>query len=317
MAPVAPGALIDLEASRTAVRDGRQLVEVRVRCDGRDVAIGEATIAPPARRPQALLFPGQGIQQRGLGAEGRGRSAAARAVWRDADAFLRERTGLRLREIVDRDPTALTASDGTVVRHPAGLLQRTEITQVALVTLAAAQLAELRAEGVLPAASAVDPGIVAAGHSVGEFSALLALGVLDLPQALRLVHARGLAMQRHVPRDASGASPYAMAVVHPRAAGTDRTGLEHAIAAVAADGRTVEIANHNARDRQYAVVGTHDALTALAARLPARGGDGRRDPLRILPGIDVPFHSSVLAPAVDDLRAELERVIAARETTPT
>jgi fatty acid synthase len=309
VAPVAPGALIDLEASRTAVRDGRTLVEVRVLCDGRDVALGEATIAPPARRPRALLFPGQGIQKRGLGAEGRGRSAAARAVWRDADAFLRAHTGLRLSEIVDRDPTALTASDGTVVRHPAGLLQRTEITQVALVALAAAQLAELRAEGVLPAAEAIDPGIVAAGHSVGEFSALLALGVLDLAQALRLVHARGEAMQRHVPRDADGTSPYAMAVVDPRAAGTDRAGLEAAIAALAAEGLTVEIANHNARDRQYAVVGVRAALDALAARLPARGGDGGREPVRILPGIDVPFHSSVLAPAVGELRAELEATL--------
>ncbi|MFA4929690.1 MAG: fatty acid synthase subunit beta domain-containing protein, partial [Patulibacter sp.] len=309
VAPVAPGALIDLEASRTAVRDGRRLVEVRVLCDGRDVAIGEATIATPAHRPQALLFPGQGIQKRGLGVEGRGRSAAARAVWRDADALLRTRTGLRLSEIVDGDPVAVPLIDGSVVRHPTGVLQRTEITQVALVTLAAAQLAELRAEGVLPSADAADPGFVAAGHSVGEFSALLALGVLDLEQALRLVHARGLAMQRHVPRDPSGASPYAMAVVDPRAAGRNRAGLEDEIAALAADGLTVEIANHNARDRQYAVVGTHDALAALATRLPARGGDGGREPVRILPGIDVPFHSSVLAPAVEDLRAELEAVL--------
>ncbi|WP_320670855.1 polyketide synthase [Patulibacter defluvii] len=308
LAPVAPGALLELEAVRTGVRDGRRLVEVRVVVDGQDVALGEAVLRPAARRPRALLLPGQGIQRRGLGEEGRSRSAAARAVWRQADAIARERLGLPLLDVVARDPAAVRLADGRTLRHPDGVLQRTEVTQVALVALAAAQLAELRAEGVLPA-DGLGPGVVAAGHSVGEFSALHALGVLDLEAALTLVHARGRAMQACVPRDADGASRYRMAVVSPRAAGTDEAGLLAAVAALRAEGTWLEVVNHNARDRQYAVVGEAAALDALAARLgPAVGGRGST-PLRRLPGIDVPFHSSVLAPAVDRFRPAVEAAI--------
>ncbi len=63
----------------------------------------------------------------------------------------------------------------------------------------------------------------------------------------------------------------------------------------------VEIVNHNATGRQYAVAGTADALAALEQRL------GKRT-VRVLPGIDVPFHSSVLAPAVEAFREHLQAV---------
>ena len=98
-------------------------------------------------------------------------------------------------------------------------------------------------------------------------------------------------MQAHVPRGADGTSPYRLAVVDP--AGADIEALLEADA--------VEIVNHNATGRQYAVAGTADAIAALEPRL------GKRT-VRVLPGIDVPFHSSVLSPAVDEFRAHLQAV---------
>ena len=78
LAPVSLGAALDFEATRSAIVDGRRVVQVRVRANDVDVALGEAVIDGP---PTALIFPGQGIQRAGLGAEGRARSRAARAVW--------------------------------------------------------------------------------------------------------------------------------------------------------------------------------------------------------------------------------------------
>ena len=274
-APLAVGAPITLRARRTARQDGGLVVDIEVVCGEETVALGQAVIAAP---PTALVFPGQGVQAAGLGAVGR------RRVWERADEHTRARLGFSLLDVVDENPRALRLADGTVARHPAGVVFRTEFTQPALVALAAAQVAELERDGALPADGWV------AGHSVGEFSALVALGVLELEDALDLVHARGLAMQRHVPRDADGRSPYRLCVVDPSRA-------EGALEAVAAAG--LEVVNHNARGRQYACAGTEDAVAALTAQLGERA-------VRLVPGIDVPFHSSVLAPAVEDLRAELE-----------
>src|SRR5262249_53208202 len=147
-----------------------------------DVALGEAVIDPP---PTALLFPGQGIQRPGLA------SLGARRVWERADAHTRARLGLSLLQGVTANPPGRPPARGGV-RHPRGVLFRTEFTQPALLALAAAQLAALRDEG------GIADGFMAAGHSVGEFAALHALGALSLETALELVHLRGLAMQAHV-----------------------------------------------------------------------------------------------------------------------
>ena len=288
LAPVELGAVLDFEATRVAVSEGRRVVQVRVRAGETDVALGEAVVDQP---PTALLFPGQGIQRPGLGADGRGRSRAARAVWERADVHTRERLGFSLLDVVERNPRELRLADGRVRRHPNGVLYRTEFTQPALLVLAAAQLAELRAEG------AVGERVIAAGHSVGEFAALHALGALELEPALDLVYRRGELMQAHVPRDADGASPYRLAVVDPSAAGIEIEALEG----------DVEVVNHNATGRQYAVAGTAGAMAALEARY------GRRA-VRVLPGIDVPFHSSVLRGAVAEFRPYLE--IALRDLDP-
>ncbi len=193
-------------------------------------------------------------------------------MWASADAHTRAALGFSLLEVVEDNPRELRLADGRVARHPDGVLFRTEFTQVALVALAAAQLAELRAEG------AIGDLTVAAGHSVGEFAALHALGALSLEAALSLVWQRGLAMQHHVPRAADGSSPYRLAVVK-------------SLEGLPGD---VEVVNHNAPGRQYAIVGTVDAIAAL-------GRDAR-----VVPGIDIPFHSSALRGAVDEFRPHVE-----------
>lgn len=292
-APLALGAPIELRARRAGREDGALVVDVEVAAGDDVVALGEAVVAAP---PTALVFPGQGVQEPGLGGEGRARSRAARETWERADACTRERLGFSLLDVVERNPAELRLADGSVARHPAGVLFRTEFTQPALVALAAAQTAELREAGALPG------GAIVAGHSVGEFSALVALGVLPLEAALELVHARGLAMQRHVPRDAEGRSGYGLCVVDPSAAGVGAGEAAAVVAEVAAaTGQTLEIVNHNAAGRQYAVAGTEPAIAALTARF-----DGAVKPV---PAIDVPFHSSVLAPAAEELRAALERLV--------
>ena len=294
VAPVALGAALELQAARVALQDGLEVVEVTLLADGALAATGEAWVAPPRT---VLTFCGQGVQRRGLGADGRARSRAARLVWERADACTRARLGFSLLDVVERNPTELRLADGRVLRHPDGVLARTELAQPALVALHAAQLAELREAGALG-----DDDVLAAGHSVGEFSALVALGALELEAALELVFARGELMQREVARDAAGVSADRMAVVDPAAAGLSVEELEAMIGGGGARG--LELVNHNALGRQYAVVGSAAAIAALAARI----GPGA---VRVLPGIDVPFHSSRLAPAVAPLRAQLERLVGA------
>ena len=207
--------------------------------------------------------------------DGYARSAAAREVWNRADEVTRGTLGFSILEIVRDNPTTITA-EGTTYRHPSGVLNLTQFTQVAMATLAAAQVAELRETGVF------DPEAVVAGHSVGEYNALAAsAGVLPLEAVLSLVFARGLGMHGLVPRDSDGASDYRLAVIRPHLAGLTHAQAEEAVAQVATEtGQLCEIVNHNLRGKQYAVAGTVGALEVLAGRLgeglPGRAGVGRR-----------------------------------------
>ncbi len=282
VAPVALGAALELTSTRIAVDGGLQVVEVSVSAGEQVVAIGEALVAAPRT---ALVFTGQGVQHRGLGGDGRVRSRAARELWERADAHTRERLGFSLLEVVEDNPRELRLAGGDLRRHPEGVLHRTEFTQPALLALAAAQLAELREAGVL------GEDMRAAGHSIGELAALLALGVLELEPALELAHLRGELMQRCVPRDPDGLSAYAMAFADPSRIGGELAQVEG-----------IEIVSDNALGRQVGLAGRRDALEALARRLP-------KGALRVHPSIDVPFHSSLLAPAVRGLRAGLERLV--------
>jgi fatty acid synthase len=298
-----PGERIRMTATRVAVGGGRRRVEVVVEGPRGPVAQAHATVAPVLT---AYVFPGQGIQARGMGMDGYNRSTAARDVWDHADRYCRRSLGFSVIEVVRDNPTMLKVRD-ELHRHPDGVLHLTQFTQVAMATLAAAQVAEMRAAGVL------DTDAVLAGHSVGEYNALAAVGeVLPLEAVLGIVWARGTAMHHLVPRDSQGASRYRLGVVRPHLAGLDAEEATRLVAQVAQDtGELCQVVNHNLRGRQYAVAGTVAALEELAERL---GGGERpgRDPFLLVPGIDVPFHSEALRAGVSEFRAHLQEVLPER-----
>ncbi|HEX6888530.1 MAG TPA: fatty acid synthase subunit beta domain-containing protein, partial [Candidatus Nanopelagicales bacterium] len=301
VAPVLPGQEVTFTVRRTGMHRGAQVLTVEATTADGVVALGTAEVAGPRT---AYVFPGQGIQAQGMGMDGYARSAAARGVWDRADRITRKRLGFSILEVVRDNPTSIDAA-GTTFKHPAGVLHLTQFTQVAMATLAAAQVTELREAGTW------DPTAAVAGHSVGEYNALAAsASVLPLGAVIELVFARGMAMHGLVPRDAEGRSDYRLAVIRPHLVGLTHAQAEALVAEVSAEtGELCEIVNHNLRGKQYAVAATVGALAELAARLGP--GTPGRPPLLEVPGIDVPFHSRALRDGVPGFRAHLEAKIPA------
>ncbi len=291
------GARLSCVARVIARIEGDEIVQLDISHAERPVLAMKARLTAP---DTAVVFPGQGCQRQGMGMEGYARSAAAREVWDRAERFTREQLGFSLLEAVRDNPRELDVA-GEVLRHPEGVLNATQITQVALAVLACAQVAELRELGALPR-----PRFLC-GHSIGEYAALAALGqVLELEAVVDLVFHRGATMQRYVPRDAEGRSPYAMGVVLPHKAGLDQAATFAMVERVALETeQPLFVVNHNVRDRQYAVAGHVDATIALARALAERG-EGAWIPLA---GLDVPFHSPLLREGVGAFRAVLDRCL--------
>lgn len=218
----------------------------------------------------ALLFPGQGSQSVGMGRDAAEVSPAARAVFETADAVL----GLPLSKLC--------------FEGPEDALLPTEIQQPAILATSVAWLRALEER-----VGAFAPAWVA-GHSLGEYSALVASGALGLEDALRLVRARGLFM-----RDAIAPGSGAMAAI----VGCDRSVVEAACAQARAEtGEIVEPANYNA-PAQTVIAGTAAAVRAACAAAKA-GGAKRALPLPV----SAPFHCALMAPAAAQLKAELASV---------
>ncbi|ADR36823.1 (Acyl-carrier-protein) S-malonyltransferase [Oceanithermus profundus DSM 14977] len=210
----------------------------------------------------AALFPGQGSQKVGMGrafAEG---SAAARAVFERAEA-------------------ALPGLLDTIWEGPEEALRLTENQQPALLAVSAAAWAAWREAG------GPDPAY-AAGHSLGEWSAHVAAGTLELEDALRLVRNRGRYMQEAVPEGEG-----AMAAILKLD--------EAAVREVVQRTEGVWIANLNSPG-QVVISGRKEAVEAAAAQLKERRG--RVVPLKV----SAPFHSELMAPAREALARDLARV---------
>lgn len=206
------------------------------------------------------MFPGQGSQTLGMGMDLYERDHLARATFDEAS------------EALGRDLAAL-CSEG-----PAELLDRTDLAQPALLTHSIAAFRILRREGL---------GFDAAfGHSLGEYTALVATGALPFAQAVRLVHARGEAMLAAARRNPGGM----VAVL----------GLEDdAVEALCAQLDGVWPANFNAPG-QVVVSGREEALGELAERARAAGAR-RVVPLKVSGA----FHSPLIEPALEPLREAL------------
>jgi [acyl-carrier-protein] S-malonyltransferase len=196
-------------------------------------------------------------------------SDAARAVFDAADAAL----GFPLSKLC--------------FEGPEDELLRTEIQQPAILATGVALLRALE-EQCAPAPDYV------AGHSLGEYTALVASGAIDFEDAVRLVHARGRFMQEAVP-DGQGAMA---AVLGLTADEVD----EVCKGARASSGQIVAAANYNSPN-QTVIAGAAPAVEAACTRA-RREGAKRTIPL----AVSAPFHCELMAPAADKLEQELARV---------
>ena len=213
----------------------------------------------------ALLFSPQGSQSVGMGRALADASPAARAVFDEADATLGR------------------SVSGVAWNGPEERLNDTRWTQPALLTMSVAALVALRER------LDVAPAFVA-GHSVGEYAALVAAGVLSLADALQLVARRAELMAAET--ETGGMS----AII-----GLDRETVRRTVEAVASPADVV-VANDNAPG-QVVISGTAEALAQAGEALKAAGAR------RVLPlSVSGPFHSPHMAPVTDALADAFDTV---------
>ncbi|MGA8030146.1 MAG: ACP S-malonyltransferase [Bryobacteraceae bacterium] len=212
----------------------------------------------------AFLFPGQGSQYAGMGKLLAEDYAAARRTFEEADEAL----GFCLSKLCFEGPD----ED----------LKKTENTQPALLSVSVAAYRVLQQEGYRPN--------LVAGHSLGEYSALVAAESLNFTDALRLVRKRGRYMQEAVPQ---GVGAMAAILKLP-------DGKLDQILKEAAEGEIVIAANFNSPDQ--VVIAGHAEAVARAMALAKAAGARRAIPLPV----SAPFHCPLMRPAQEHLRADLE-----------
>lgn len=223
----------------------------------------------------AFVFPGQGSQSVGMGLELYKAFPVARAVFEEVDEAL----GANLsRLIFEGDPAELTA---------------TENTQPALFAVSMATVRVLEHEGGF---ALKEKAMLLAGHSLGEYAALTAAGVMGIAEGARLLRLRGQAMQRAVPAGQGGMA--AILGVEPDVA--------QDICADCAEGDVLEIANDNGGGQ--IVISGH--MAAVDRAMAAAKDRGIRRVVKL--PVSAPFHSSLMAPAA----AEMEEALAGAAFRP-
>lgn len=229
----------------------------------------------------AFVFPGQGSQTVGMGRALSASSAAAAAVFRETDAALGD------------DLTELAF---------AGPAERLDLTENAQPALLATSIAYLRAleERWSSAGLELDPPVYAAGHSMGQYSALVAAGVVSLADGVRLVRERGRLMQS----SATGRDGAMAAIL-----GLDDDRLPELAAAASAHG-SFTVANRNAPG-QVVVSGDRAAVDAAAEIAKSLGA---RKAI-VLP-VSVAAHSPLMTDAAEGMRAVLADIDFADPTVP-
>lgn len=231
--------------------------------------VGRRAGGPSVTAGAAWVFPGQGSQSVGMGHDLAARYPEAQAIFDEADETL----GFSVSQLCWEGPEAE--------------LTRTANQQPALLTVSIATLQVLLKEDLLP-----EPDYVA-GHSLGEYSALVAAGALSFADALRLVRRRGELMEQH----GQGAM---VAVI----------GLDEDAMQLVANESGAEVANFNAPG-QTTLSGSEEAIVVAEMAAKARGA--RR--VVKLP-VNAAFHSSLMTPVADALMQDIEQVSIVKPRVP-
>jgi len=214
----------------------------------------------------AFVFPGQGSQAVGIGRGFYDASAAVKSLYQEASEAL----GFDLARLSFEGPEAELAL--------------TANTQPAILTASVAAATALAEQDVVPT--------IVAGHSLGEYSALVMAGALAFADAVRVVRRRGEFMQAAVPVGTGG-----MAAL----LGMELAVVEQ-ICREAANGEIVSVANINS-PAQIVIAGHKGAVERAVALARERGGKKS-----VLLPVSAPFHSSLMRPAADRLALELAKV---------
>ena len=223
----------------------------------------------------AFVFPGQGAQSVGMGLDAYEASEGAKQLFKQADEIL----GYALSELI--------------FKGPEDELKLTYHTQPALLTVSMGLLQLLNTTGVKPD--------YVAGHSLGEYSALVAAGVLSFEDAVKTVRLRGEYMDQAVP-----AGLGAMAAL----LGADREALQALCAEVSSHVGAVELANVNCPG-QIVVSGSKAGVDAIVER------GKEAEAKRVIPlEVSGPFHSSLMKPAADQLANVLSGVSFTNASVP-
>ncbi|KAJ2163006.1 fatty acid synthase alpha subunit Lsd1 [Coemansia sp. RSA 552] len=362
---VLPQDELTTELFHVGMKSGRMLIRGQTsKVDGGPVMTFTAEVEQPAT---AYVFTGQGSQAVGMGMDLYEQSPAAQAIWDQANAHMLNTYDINLLNVVRTNPTehtvyfngragqqiqrnylGLSKHPGAAVlpdilpqstsytfQSPTGLLNSTQFTQVALVANAMASVADLRSQGL------VQKDALFAGHSLGEYAALAALGqILPIEDVLDIVFYRGLIMQSAIPRDEHGRSEYGMVAVNPSrmSQALDEETLQAVVGRVRSAGSgLLQVVNYNVAGQQYVVAGTLTNLAVLRLVLDGLQQTNVSDTGDIIPavdrilnvvmsksvdstpmrgvatipldGVDVPFHSEQLAGQVGAFRSMLQSKI--------
>ncbi|MFH1147898.1 MAG: ACP S-malonyltransferase [Pseudomonadota bacterium] len=224
-------------------------------------------------RKIAFLFPGQGSQFAGMGKDLYLKRPGIRSIFETASKV----TGLDVESL---------CFDGPLER-----LTETVNLQPAITTVNLSCLAVFREEGIAPD--------IVAGHSLGEYSALCAAGVISFEDTFRLVSERGKLMQREAERHPGGMLA---------AVGLDIESTRNLLDKVKTEG-VCAVANHNA-EKQIVITGERKALEAVSGLISANGG--KAIPLNV----SGPWHSPLMQGAADSFRSFLREINLSNPSIP-